>query len=126
MKKMITALVAAIAMSGCTVNVGEDSSPNKDTATSEYSTQDQNYLDTLSEELPQFENGDSDTLISAGKNVCSYFDEFGVSLTTLGILSQQFSDTFTTEETATILIVSMDAYCPDTKAEVLALNGGNV
>jgi hypothetical protein len=117
MKSFIASLVAVIALSGCTAaeDAARDAAPTRDDV----------YIETLETRLPQFENGDREQLIDAGHMVCEYFEQQGVSLMSLGILSEQFeAQGFTDKETVTIFVVSTNSYCPDIRDELLALDTG--
>lgn len=116
MKKAIVCLLSIAALSAC-------ASPEEAPA----ATRDEVYLDTLKSKLPQLNDSNDDALIDAGREVCDYFEDFGSSLTSLGILTEQFyAQGFSEQETATIFVVSTTAYCPEVKDELLSLNTGGI
>lgn len=116
MKTLVGSLALIIALSGCTAveNTAQNVAPTKD----------EKFIIALETALPHFDVTNEDALVEAGRGVCDYFDEFGVSLMSLGILAEEFQKDFTQKETATLFVVSTSTYCPDTKDEILSLNGG--
>lgn len=140
MKKTIAALMLALTLSvtGCVTVEGGPSETSSTSAapapsvpsTPDTSATDQTYLTTLSDLLPELFSGDVDEarLIGAGKDICVFFDENGVSRETfVGFVDGFMSDgSFNQEQTTTIMAVAMKSYCPDTLDELLALDGGSV
>lgn len=118
--KIATAVVVtALFLTGCTTT---QDAPE----TAPELTTDERYLANVEDQLPKFKGADEDMLIDAGHRVCDFFDEYGVSNTTLLTLVEAFESNFTTEETAAIVIVSTDAYCPEIKDDIMGLaNGGS-
>lgn len=123
MRTLVASIVAVLALAGCAQPTAD--APEIPETSSQ--SPDEYFLETLQEELPQYPVQDEAGLIEAGKGVCTYFEDHGVSMLNLGMLTNEFlAQGFTNEETATIFVISTTAYCPEIKEEILSMSGAGI
>lgn len=128
MRTLVASVVAVLALSSCSEPTAEGPAipATPDLAVPSQSA-DEFFLDNIERELPQYPIQDEAGLIEAGKGVCTYFEDNGVSLLNLGMLTNEFlAQGFTNNETATIFVISTTAYCPDIKDEILSMSGTGI
>lgn len=114
------------ALTGCTSGESDGGTFNPAPTETPMSA-DERYISNLESEMPEFKGADKDALVEAGHMVCDYFEDFGVSETSLLVIIEGFEPNFTTDETATIVYVATDSYCPGIKDDILELaEGGNI
>jgi len=100
MKKFIAAVLLCTVLVGC----GRD-----------VPTPEEEYIDNLQRYSDTFDNADEELLIKAGKDICNYFDEFGASDDDMFILGQQLSRSFSERDSAVVIAVAIDSFCPEYK-----------
>lgn len=130
MKKIIVAIAAVLALSGCSISI--DSKPSESATPTETLSQsdvDTAFLDVVRDEIPAFADAPDSTIITAGNELCTILEDASpLDVSEVIGIATGFADgtgVLTDDEGLFFTGASAGAYCPDIAEEIMDLTGNS-